>query len=107
MSETTTALPPVARVREPRVAEYPTGERIEEGDWFVWGEGPKATLARIRARLGEVDGPWYVVWDDGYGYMTLLEAVSAIGADYAVFSPDYADLAHEEYEMRRDTCATS
>jgi hypothetical protein len=107
MSEMLTEVAPVRPPREPRVAEYPTGERVEEGDWFVWGEGPTATLARVRSRKGEVQGPWYVVWNDGYAYMTLLEAVSVVGSDYAVFSPEYDDLAREEYEMRRDTCETS
>jgi hypothetical protein len=90
--------------REPRLTNYPSGPTIEEGDWFVWGEGPRATLSRVRLRKGEENGPWYVVWDEGYGYMTVLEIISVVRDDYAVFSPDMGDLAQEEYEMRRDTC---
>ena len=98
-------VPPPPPPREPRVATYPAGSKVEEGDWFVWGEGPRATLARVRSRKGEPDGPWYVVWDEGYGHMTLLEAISVAREDYAIFSPDMGDLAVEEFEARRDVCS--
>lgn len=90
--------------REPRFPTYPSGETVVEGDWFVWGIGPHATLARVLSRKTEPDGPWYVVWDEGYGYMTLMEAISVARDDYSIFSPEMEELAKEELEERVQEC---
>lgn len=84
------------------LSEYPTGAAVENGDWFLWGHGSRATMARVCKWEEGDDGPWYVVWDEGYGYLTLEEALFYAKGDYDVFSPDLRSLAHEAYDGRRE-----
>ena len=84
------------------LTEYPTGAPVENGDWFLWGHGSRAMMGRLRKWRGNETGPWYVVWDEGYGHMTLEEALHYAKGDYDGFSPDLRGLADEEYAGRKE-----
>lgn len=80
---------------------YPTGAVVENGDWFLWGQGSRAMMGRLRKWRGKESGPWYVVWDEGYGYVTLEEALESARDDFDVFAPALEELACETYVDRK------